>query len=237
MTHSDSDPTTSEAPDSLAEAEEELIRAEKRAEAARARAAELRREAEADSSEPPIEDADDDKPVVSRFKAWRPHRPHPPSRRAVGIGAAIVLIFASLAASGYFVWQHRTLVQQRQRAAEFAATAREQVAALMSIDPAHAVENLQHTIDDSTGALKSQLEATSGYMAKNAQEAQVATKATVQDVAVESMTDNSAVLLVVAKSDTVNRDKSVRPPVFWRLSVNVDRDGDRLKLSKLEFVQ
>jgi Mce-associated membrane protein len=51
------------------------------------------------------------------------------------------------------------------------------------------------------------------------------------------MTDNSAVVLVVAKSDTINPDKSVRPSVFWRLSVNIDRDGDRLKMSKLDFVQ
>jgi Mce-associated membrane protein len=230
VTDSDADPSTTEAPDSLAEAEEELIRAEERAEAARARAAELRREAE---------DADvaEAKPAASRLRRrwrWRLRRP---TRKAVGVGTAIVLIGASLAASGYFVWQHRTLVQQRQHAAEFAAAAREEVATLMSIDPAHATENLQHTINDTTGALKSQLEATSSYMAKNAQDAQVTTKATVQDVAVESMTDNSAVVLVVAKSDTINPDKSVRPPVFWRLSVNIDRDGDRLKMSKLDFVQ
>jgi len=241
VTDSDADPSITEAPDSLAAAEEELVRAEERAEAARARAAELRREAEADSSEQPqpTEDADvaEAKPAASRWRRrwrWRLRRP---TRTTVGVGTAIVLICASLAASGYIVWQHRTLVQQRQHAAEFAAAAREEVATLMSIDPAHAVENLQHTIDDTAGALKSQLEATSSYMAKNAQDAQVTTKATVQDVAVESMTDNSAVVLVVAKSDTTNPDKSVRPPVFWRLSVNIDRDGDRLKMSKLDFVQ
>ncbi len=149
----------------------------------------------------------------------------------------MVILCASLAASGYIVWQHRTLVQRRQHAQEFAAAAREEVATLMSIDPAHAAENLQHTIDDATGALKSQLEATSSYMVTNARDAQVTTKATVQDVAVESMTGNSAVVLVVAKSDTVNADKSPRPPVIWRISVNIDRDGDRLKMSKLEFVQ
>jgi Mce-associated membrane protein len=241
VTESDADPSTTEAPDSLAEAEEELVRAEQRAEAARARAAELRREAEAGSSEQsePTEDADvaEAKPAASRLRRrwrWRLRRP---TRTTVGVGTAIVLICASLAASGYIVWQHRTLVQQRQHEAEFAAAAREEVATLMSIDPAHAVENLQHTIDDTTGALKSQLEATSSYMAKNAQDAQVTTKATVQDVAVESMTDNSAVVLVVAKSDTINPDKSVRPPIFWRLSVNIDRDGDRLKMSKLDFVK
>jgi Mce-associated membrane protein len=241
VTDSDADPSTTEAPDSLAAAEEELIRAEERAEAARARAAELRREAEAGSSEQSdaTEDATgaDARPAASRLRRrWR-RRLRRPTRKAVGVGTAIMLVCASLAASGYIVWQHRTLVQQRQHAEEFAAAAREEVATLMSIDPAHAAENVQHTIDDTTGALKSQLEATSGYMAKNAQDAQVTTKATVQDVAVESMTDNSAVVLVVAKSDTINPDKSVRPPVFWRLSVNIDRDGDRLKMSKLDFVQ
>jgi Mce-associated membrane protein len=238
VTDSGADPSTTESPDSLAAAEEELIRAEERAEAARARAAELRRGAEAGSREQ-TDDADvvEAKPARWRSRLRWPRRLHRPTRKAVGVGAAIVVICASLAASGYIVWQHRTLVQQRQHAAEFAAAAREEVATLMSIDPAHATENLQHTINDTTGALKSQLEATSSYMAKNAQDAQVTTKATVQDVAVESMTDNSAVILVVAKSDTINPDKSVRPPVFWRLSVNIDRDGDRLKMSKLDFVQ
>jgi Mce-associated membrane protein len=240
MTGADADPPNTEAPDSLAEAIEELVRAEERAEAARARAAELRRTAEAGSSEQPdaTESVDVAEPEPAR---WRPRRRWPrlrrPTRQAVGVGSAIVLLCAALAASGYIVWQHRTLVRQQQQAQELAAAAREEVAALMSIDPAHAKENLQRSIDDTTGALKSQLEATSGYMVKNAQDAQITTKATVQDVAVESMTDNSAVLLVVAKSDTTNADKSNRPTVFWRLSVDVERDGDRLKISRLDFVQ
>ncbi|MGB7146810.1 hypothetical protein [Mycobacterium sp.] len=241
MTDSDADSSTTEAPDSLAEAEAELVRAEERAEAARARAAELRREAEADSSEQSdaTEDAEADESKPARWRSRRrwPWRLHVPSRKAVGVGTGIVLLCASLAASGYILWQHRTLVQEREHADEFAAAAREEVETMMTIDPAHATENLQHTIDDATGALKSQLEATSSYVVKNTQEAQVTTKATVQDVAVESMTDSSAVVLVVAKSDTINADKSNRPTVFWRLSVNIERDGDRLKMSKLDFVQ
>ena len=241
MTDSDGDPSVTEAQDSLAEAEEELVRAEERAEAARALAAELRREAEASSSErsDATEDADvaEAKPAPLRSKrSWR-RRLRRPTRKAVGAGLAIVLISVSLAASGYIVWQHRRLVQQRQHAAEFAAAAREGVATLMSIDPDHATESVQRTIDATTGALKSQLEATSSYMAKNAKDEQVTTKATVEDAAVESMTGNSAVVLVVAKSDTTNPDKSKRPSVFWRLSVNLERDGDQLKISKLDFVQ
>jgi Mce-associated membrane protein len=153
------------------------------------------------------------------------------------IGAAWVLICGSLAATGYMVWQHYALLREQRHAAEFAAAAREEVATLMSIDPDHAAQGVQRSIDQSTGALKSQLEATARLMVEDAQKAKVTTKASVQDAAVESMTDNSAVVLVVVKSDTTNPDKSKRPSVFWRISANIDRDGGQLKLSKVDFVQ
>ena len=227
VTDSDADPATTEAPASLAEAEDELSRAEARAEAARARAAELRRQAE--------DGAGEAKPSTAKSH-WSSRLPRP-TRKSVGVGTAIVLIAASLGASGYFAWQHYALAREQRHTAEFAAAARRGVATLMSLDADHATESVHRTIDVTTGALKSQLEATSDYVAKTAQDAKVTTKATVEDVAVESMTENSAVVLVVAKSDTINPDKSKRPPVFWRLSVNIDRDAGQLKLSKLDFVQ
>ena len=227
MTDSDADPATTEAPASLAEAEEEVSRAEARAEAARARAAEVRRQVEGD--------ADETEPTPVGSRRWRP-RVRRPGKIAAGICAAII-ISASVVTSGYLVWQHLSLVREHRHAAEFAAAARRGVEMMMSIDPDHAKENVQHIIDDTTGALKSQLEATSAYIVKSAQDAKVTTKASVQDAAVESMTDNSAVVLVVAKSDTTNPDKSKRPPVFWRLSINIDRDNGQLKMSKIDFVQ
>jgi Mce-associated membrane protein len=229
VTESDDDTATTEAPASLAEAEEELSRAEARAEAARARAAELRRQAEGA--------AETAKPAPKRSRRWWLPRLRRPTPKAVGVAAAVVLLCASLAATGFMVWQHYALVRDHRHAAEFAAAARNGVVTLMSLDADHAAESVQRTIDVTTGTLKSQFEATSGMLVKNAQEAKVSTKATVEDVAVESMTDNSAVVLVVAKSDTINPDKSKRPPVFWRISVNIDRDGGQLKMSKLDFVQ
>jgi Mce-associated membrane protein len=251
MTDSDADPETAEAPNSLAEAEEEAARAQSRAEEARARAMRLRRQAEAASSDQldandntevaesdstAVEDGAGDAEPPSGKSRPRRIRVRRPGRKAMGVGA-IVLVSASLATSGYMVWQHLTLAHERQHAAEFAAAARNGVEMFMSIDSDHAKENVQRIIDNTTGQLKSQLEVAANYMVKNAQEAKVTTKATVEDVAVESMTDNSAVVLVVAKSDTTNPDKTKRPPALWRLSVDLDRDGGQLKMSKVEFVQ
>lgn len=227
MSDSDAKPATTQASASLAEAEEEVSRAEARAEAARARAAELRRQVDGDEAEP----------AATPSRRLRLRKVRRPTTKAVCIATAAALISLSLGATGYMVWQHLSLEREHRHAAEFAAAARRGVEMMMSIDPDHATENVQRTIDVTTGMLKSQLEATSSYMVKSAQDAKVITKATTEDVAVESLTDNSAVVLVVAKSDTTNPDKSKRPTVFWRLSVNIERDGGQLKMSKVDFVQ
>ena len=99
------------------------------------------------------------------------------------------------------VWQHHTTVHKQQLAAEFTAAARQGVTALMSIDANHAKDDFQRIIDDSTGDFKSQMSAMSALMAKQTEESKVSSKATVEAVAVESMSDNSAVVLVAARSD------------------------------------
>jgi Mce-associated membrane protein len=246
-------PETAEASSSLTEAEEDAARAESRAEAARVRAMQLRRRVEDSSSDQlgktDNADAKDDdtsavedgagatEPTAAKSRWWQLRSVRRPSQKALGISAATVLISASFVTSGYMVWQHLTLVNERQRSAEFVAAARQGIVTLMSIDPSHAKENVQRSIDGTTGQLKSQLQVTSTFLVKDAEDAKVTTKATVEDAAAESTTANSAVVLVIAKSDTTNPDKTKRPPAWWRLSVDINRDGGQLKISKVEFVQ
>jgi Mce-associated membrane protein len=135
------------------------------------------------------------------------------------------------------MWQHRTTVHEQQLAAEFAAAARQSVTTLLSVDANHATEDFQRIIDDSTGDFKSQMSAMSSLMAKQTAESKVSSKGTVEAVAVESMSDNSAVVLVAARSDVKNADNTHRPPVVWRISVDLTRDGGQLKMSKVDFLQ
>jgi Mce-associated membrane protein len=232
-------------PIAKAEVEDEVAQAEARAEEARARLVRLRRAAE-------TTDADDDpgsqdverrpaKSARARLR-WlrRPGRPrwlHRPGRKAVAVGVGIVLASASLGASGYMMWQHHSVVHKRQLAQEYAAAARQTVTTLMSIDPNHAKEDVQRMIDASTGDLKSQLSVMSALMVKQAEDSKVGGKVTVEAVAVESVSDNSGVVLVAAKSDATGPDNAKRPPALWRLSVNIERDGGQLKMSKVDFLQ
>ena len=92
-------------------------------------------------------------------------------------------------------------------------------------------------LDATTGNLKSQLAVTSTLMVKRPQDTKVGSKVTVEAVAVESMSDNSGVVLVAAKTTTTGPDNAKPPPALFRLSVNIDRDGGQLKMSKVDFCQ
>lgn len=231
-------------------AEDEVAEAEARAEAARARLLKLRRAAETgDVASPDVEQHPSKSTRAKPRLPRRPGRPRwlhcpgrprwlrRPGRKTVATGVGIVLASASLGASGYMVWQHRTTVHQRQLAAEFTAAAGQGVTALMSIDANHAKEDFQRIIDASTGDFKAQISAMSGLMVKQAGESKARSKATVEALGIESMTDNSAVVLVAAKSEVTNADNTVQPPSVWRVSVDLKRDGGQLKMSKVDFVQ
>jgi Mce-associated membrane protein len=147
-----------------------------------------------------------------------------------------VLFFASLGASGDMVWQHRAITHKQKLAAEFSAAARQAVTALMSIDPDHAKEDVQRMIDASTGDQKNTLSVLSTLIVKKAEDTKVGSKVTVEGVAVESLSDNSGVVLVAAKTDPTGPDNAKPPPALFRLAVNMDRDGGQLKMSKVDFL-
>jgi Mce-associated membrane protein len=233
-----------ETPISEADAEDEVAKAEARAEAARARLVRLRQAAETSDADEDVSQDVEPRPAKgtrTRLR-WlrRPRRPRwlrGPGRKAVAVGAGIVLASASLGASGYMVWQHHTIMHNRQLGAEYAAAARQLVTTLMSIDANHAKEDFQRILDASTGDLKNQLSVMAALMAKQAEDSKVSSTVTVQAVAVESVSDNSGVVLVAAKSDATGPDNVKRPAALWRLSVNLSRDGGQLKMSKVDFLQ
>jgi Mce-associated membrane protein len=74
-------------------------------------------------------------------------------------------------------------------------------------------------------------------LVKGAQQSKVSAKATVQSVAVESMTENSAVVLVAATSEGTTPDNTKLPPASWRISLTLLRENGQVKTSEFEFVR
>lgn len=200
-------------------AETRAAEAEARAEAARARAEELRRRLE-------------------ELEAPDRAAPARTGRQLIAPLLAALATAALIVTTGYMLWQHRAADQQRRQYAEYAATARQGVINLMSVDFATAKDTVQRVIDGSTGRFRSNFEETADDFVKALQEEKIITTASVNDAAVESVDGDSAVVLVSATSqrEGAQAPKEQQQPRVWRVVVTLQRDGGQMKMSSVEFV-
>jgi Mce-associated membrane protein len=225
-----------------AEAHAAAVRARARAIRARQRIRDLDikeaiAEPDATTDLPSVETADaDPEPSPTPKRRWF-QRFTRPSRSAILRAAAGAIVVAALTAGGLILWQHHKAVDERQRADQFAAAAREGVMALTSLDFAKAKEDVQRVLDNATGAFKADFQKRADDFGKIVEDSKVVARGNVYATAVESMTKDSAVVLVAATSEVTGPDGAKDKPRAWRLEVTVTRDGDRLKMSKVEFVQ
>jgi Mce-associated membrane protein len=225
------------------EAEAEALAAEARADAARARAAELRRQLDAtDVADVPASDIPATPPPMPPAPPPSPAPPPPPAGllRTVTVAVTTLLTAGLLGATGYMVWQHQKAAELRRSAAEFTAAARQDVINLMSMDYTRAQESVQRVLDNSTGKFRANFDETADEFVKALQDEKIVTTATINDAAVEldSMTDESAVVMVSATSRREGRQapKEQQQPQVWRVVLTLERDGDQIKMSGVEFV-
>jgi len=161
-----------------------------------------------------------------------------PKWSTMAASAAVVIILGALAGSGYMVKEHRDTVRQHQRAAEFAAAARQGVVTLTSLDFNNAKQGVQRILENSTGSFKDDFLKMADDFTKVVEQSKVISQGTVQATAVDldTMTKDSAVVLVASTSEVTNAAGAKQDPRNYRLIVSVARDGAQLKIAKVEFV-
>ncbi|HEY1839859.1 MAG TPA: hypothetical protein VGG53_06470 [Mycobacterium sp.] len=235
------------------QAEAEAAEAEALAAAARARARaiKLRREAQ----EKADEDADattvvgEDVEATETVETPEPlepseaAEPEPRRRRLPTVklslaltAAAVIAICALLGASGWMASRHHNVLQKQQRAAAFTATARQGVVNLTSLDFNKAKEDVQRVLDSATGEFRDDFQRRADDFEAVVKDSKAVTEGSVAATAIESMNNDSAVVLVLANERVTNIAGAKDQPRTFRFRVSVVHDGDQLKVSKVEFV-
>jgi Mce-associated membrane protein len=154
----------------------------------------------------------------------------------VGAALVVLLTLGFLGAGAYMMRQHRHTGAEQQRSADFAAGARQGVVTLMSLDFNRAADDVKRILENTTGDFRKDFESQAEEFTKVAQESKVVTEATVNATAVQSMTQDTATVLLSVTTRVSNVQSQQQEPRSWRLAVDVARDGDQIKLAKVEFV-
>lgn len=157
-------------------------------------------------------------------------------RRRAGLAAAVLLSAAALALTAIMVVQHGRVAAQRADEGRRIEAARTAVIALLSIDHAQARADVQRVLDVTAGAFRDDFARTADDFVSTAERYRTVTKGEVKAAALETATADSAVVLVAAVSQVTNASGAREDPRPFRMSVTVTRDGDRFKMSGLEFV-
>ena len=158
------------------------------------------------------------------------------SLSAISKAAAIILICALGAATGYMMWQDHEGSERAQRAANFVAGARQGIINMTSLDFNRAKEDVQRVIDSSTGSFRDDFAQRAKDFTSVVEQSKVVTQGTVSSAALESMDEHSASVLILATSKITNAAGAKDEPRIFRLRVTVTEDGGQYKMSKVDFV-
>lgn len=165
--------------------------------------------------------------------------PEPRRRLKTGRVAAVIAVLGTaglLAAGGLMIKQQQNVAAEDRNRAEFVAAARQAVITLMSIDFKNPEDDVQRIVDNSTDPFRTEFEGAAEDFIKVSRDAKVSTTVTANAAAVESMTADSAVVLVSASSTVTDAEGTDEAPRNWRLLVDLQRDGNQIKMSNVEFV-
>ena len=158
------------------------------------------------------------------------------SWRTGAVAGAALLIGAGLTLTALMLGKHAQVAADRAQDRASVEAARNGVMALLSIDHTRAKQDVQRVLDLSTGRFRADFASDADDFVKTAVDSQAVTKGSVSIAALQSVRDDSGVVLVAASSKVTNASGAKEDTRPWRMRVTVTRDGDIWKMSDVEFV-
>lgn len=156
-------------------------------------------------------------------------------RRALTGGIAAVVGLAVL--FGWFGQQAYRDHSADKLRRELLAAGKQGAVNLTTIDYARAEADVQRVLDTSTGAFRADFKTRSAALIDVVKKAESKSFGTVTEAAVESVEGKSGRVLVAVEVKTRNRGVDEAQPRYWRMMLTVTKDGDAVKVSKVDFVR
>jgi Mce-associated membrane protein len=199
-----------------------------------------------DSADAVADDADDDVPAEDDVADGdvadedvadeaQPREPMSRVRLAMIAGLILVVAMGGLAGwSGYKFYESRQEQAQRQL---FLQVGRQGATNLTSIDWEHSREDVQRVLDSATGPFYDQFQTRAQAFSEVVKQAKSKSVGTVNAAAIESASDDEAIVLVAVTVNSSNAGAPEQQPRNWRMKLTVQKDGDQAKVSNVDFVQ
>ncbi|MFI7670671.1 hypothetical protein [Nocardia sp. NPDC049526] len=167
-----------------------------------------------------------------------PRVPRPRVRLLTAVVAVTALVaVAAAVGSGYLADHHRTAQAASDRRLAFVQSARQEVLNVLTVHYDSADNDVQRILDGATGQWRAEFAPQAQPFAGAVREAKVVTTAEIAGAGLEHVNDDgSALVLLTAHSKVSNSAGAHEEPRTFRVRATVSPDGDRLKISKMEYV-
>jgi Mce-associated membrane protein len=161
-------------------------------------------------------------------------KPMAVSRRATLLSVAIVVVMAGLV--GWLGFRAYQSHQAQAPRSQFLQVARQGALNLTTIDWQHAEADVHRILDGATGEFYDDFAKRSQPFIDVLKKAQAKTVGTITEAGLETQTADSAQALVAVSVQTSNAGEQEQVPRAWRMRIDVQKVGDQVKVSNVEFV-
>jgi Mce-associated membrane protein len=184
-----------------------------------------------DRADAVVDEVDTDDDTVHAVAAVSRMSPH-----ALALIAGVVMAVILGAFAGWLGYRFHQSQRAADQRAEFVQVARQGAINLTTIDWEHADAEVQRILDSATGTFHDDFAKRSGPFIDVVKQAQSKSQGTVSVAGLESVNGGQAKVLVGVSVETTTADAPQATPRSWRMRIDLQKVGNDVKVSNVEFV-
>lgn len=175
-----------------------------------------------------------DQPATARTARRWPSRTL--DELSLGLIVLVTVIGVLIGLTAWFAHQaQQARGIQRQRVV-LVESGRQAAVNLTTIDSAHVDSDIQRIIHSSTGSFHDEFEKNSAGFVEVVKNAQANSVGTVTEAGIETLSGDTAQILVTVTVKTTNAGVPDQSPRRWRMRITVEQHPDGAKVSNVEFI-